>query len=122
MDAAKILIGTNDATLARAFQTVLKAKGYEVATAHDDERILLLSGSGQYDLVVLDEYTSDGYGVETCQRIKSISEVPIIMMGRDDRAGAARSGADDYLRKPSGVSELFAVIGATLRREVLTAN
>jgi DNA-binding response OmpR family regulator len=122
MDAAKILIGTNDSNLARAIQTVLKAKGYEVAAAHDDEDILLLSRSGQYNLVVLDEYTSDGFGVEVCQRIKSVSEIPVIMMGRDDRAEATRRGADDYLRKPSGVSELFAVVGAALRKEVLTAN
>jgi two-component system, OmpR family, KDP operon response regulator KdpE len=122
MNEGKILIATDDSTLSRALRTVLAAKGYQVATVQDDQQAFLLSRSGRYELVLLDEDISDASGIETCQEIRSVSEVPLVVMGAGDRVEAMQAGADDYLQKPFGVSEVFASLRANVRKQALARS
>jgi two-component system, OmpR family, KDP operon response regulator KdpE len=113
MGKGKVLIATDDSTLSRALRMVLTAKGYQVAAVQSDEQALLLSRSGRYELVLLDEDMTDASIIETCEQIRSFSEVPLVVMGAEKCVEAMQAGADSYLRKPFGVSEMFASLGAT---------
>jgi DNA-binding response OmpR family regulator len=72
------------------------------------------------DLVLLDLGLPDLDGVEVCRRLRSYSDVPIIILtarGEEaDRVVGLELGADDYVVKPFGLRELVARIRAVLRR------
>jgi DNA-binding response OmpR family regulator len=74
----------------------------------------------RFDLVTLDVVMPDGDGLQLCQRIRRISNVPILMLsGKSavpDRVHALKIGADDYLGKPFDSAELLARIEAVTRR------
>jgi DNA-binding response OmpR family regulator len=118
MGKGKILIATDDSILSRALRTVLAAKGYQVAAVQDDQQTLLLSRSGRYEMVLLDEDMADASVVETCEKIRSFSEVPLVVMGAEKGAEVIQAGADGYLRKPFGVSEVFASLSDSVRNSV----
>lgn len=122
MTEGKILIATDDSTLSRALRTVLEAEGYQVAAVHDGQQTLLLSRSGRYELVLLDEDMTDASVIETCEQIRSFSEVPLVVMGAENGAEAMQAGADGYLRKPFGVSEMFASLRANVGKQALARS
>ena len=76
--------------------------------------------AGQYDLVLLDLMLPKVDGMEVCQRIRSVSNVPIIMLtAKDDdmdKIMGLEFGADDYLTKPFNMLELKARIKTIFRR------
>ena len=77
------------------------------------------------DLIVLDLGLPDLEGTEVCRRIRTKSQVPIIVLrhGRPKPKGArARAGADDYVTKPFGAEELVARIRVALRRLASAAS
>ncbi len=98
----------------------LKARGFEVLTAGDGTEALKVAEENAVDLILLDLSMPGPDGFEVCQRIRSYSDVPIIILsarGREqDKVKALDLGADDYLTKPFGVEELMARVRATLRR------
>jgi two-component system KDP operon response regulator KdpE len=98
----------------------LKARGYNVLTAHDGTEGLKLFEEGTVSLVLLDVTMPGPDGFQVCKRLRQMSNVPIIMLsarGREqDKVTALDLGADDYLTKPFGVEELLARVRAALRR------
>jgi two-component system, OmpR family, KDP operon response regulator KdpE len=114
MSEANILVVTDDSILSRAIRTVLSAKGYQVTTVDSSEDAPRLSCSGKYDLVLVDDDLYEGATVEICKAIRSVSEIPLILMNGDapgKRGGdALRDLANVTLTKPFGVSELFACL------------
>jgi two-component system KDP operon response regulator KdpE len=104
----------------RALQRALTARGYTVAVAGDGERALAEAEAFVPDLIVLDLNMPVLGGLEVCRRIRSWSDVPILILSvREDEAdkvGALDLGADDYLTKPFGIDEFLARIRALLRR------
>ena len=119
-NSGKILIADDESAIRRILSTRLSMVGYEVVAASDGREALSLFETENPDLVVLDVMMPNlnGYGV--CQKIRTQSDVPIIMLTAlgdvADRITGLELGADDYLTKPFSPKELEARIQAILRR------
>ncbi len=116
----KILIVDDDPISVELVEHGLNRAGYEIITASDGQEALRAFFSNQPDLVILDISMPKLSGYEVCQRIREMSNTPIIMLtalGREqDIVKGLDLGADDYLTKPFRVGELLARIRANLRR------
>ncbi|MFQ5814661.1 MAG: response regulator transcription factor [Anaerolineae bacterium] len=116
----KLLIVDDDDKLVEAIELYLNRAGYDVITATDGLQGMQQMYSQRPDLIVLDVMMPTMDGWETCQRIREISDVPIIMLtarGQEsDRVMGLKLGADDYVAKPFSLKELEARVEAVLRR------
>ena len=101
---AKILIVEDEAKIARFVELELKYEGYEVEIANDGRTGLDLALHSGADLVLLDIMLPGLSGIEVCRRIRTESEIPIIMLtAKDDvtdKVAGLDMGADDYMTKP----------------------
>ena len=97
--------------------------GYRVVQARDGEEALERFRSEDVDLVVLDLALPKLDGIEVCRRLRSLSDVPIIMLtARDDELDKVLGlelGADDYITKPFSIREFQSRVKALLRRAQL---
>lgn len=121
---SKILVIDDDASFIRMVEKVLSHQGYEALTADSGQEGLRLLFKHHPDLVLLDVVMPKMDGWQTCERIRDISDVPVIILtgkrvDEDDVAYGLDHGADDYLIKPVGNKELIARVRATLRRAAL---
>jgi len=116
----RILVVDDEPQIRRALRTSLSAHGYEVETAGTGEQGLVAAADTAPELVFLDLGLPDLDGTEVIRRLRSFSEVPVIVLSvRDqqaDKVAALDAGADDYVTKPFGMEELLARLRATLRR------
>jgi two-component system, OmpR family, KDP operon response regulator KdpE len=117
---SKVLVVDDEPQIRRALRTSLGAHGHEVRTAPNGEEAIVVAAEEQLDLVFLDLGLPDLDGTEVIRRIRSFSEVPIIVLSvRDrqaDKVDALDAGADDYVTKPFGVDEVLARLRAAIRR------
>jgi DNA-binding response OmpR family regulator len=117
----KVLVIEDNANLAFGLTRSLESEGYEVEAAEDGTRGLELARNCGADLVVLDLMLPgiDGYSVLRQLREKG-SDVPVLILTarseEADKVVGFRLGADDYVTKPFGLSELLARVEANLRR------
>jgi two-component system, OmpR family, response regulator MprA len=115
-----VLVVEDDAEIADVLRRSLRQEGHEVRTAGDGVEALDAAEEFIPDLVVLDLGLPRLDGVEVCRRIRSESDVPILILtarsDTEDRVEGLDSGADDYLVKPFERSELLARIRALMRR------
>ena len=122
----KILVIDDDAELCELVSEYLESEGFEIDTEgsgdHGADRAL----ESDYDLIILDVMLPGINGFEALRRIRSQSNVPVLMLtarGDDvDRIVGLEIGADDYLPKPFNPRELVARIHAILRRSSAHAN
>jgi two-component system KDP operon response regulator KdpE len=116
----RVLVVDDEPQIRRALRTSLEAHGYEVATAGTGEEGVLAAAETAPDLVLLDLGLPDLDGTEVIERVRSFSDVPVVVLSvRDrqaDKVAALDAGADDYVTKPFGVEELLARLRAALRR------
>ncbi len=116
----RILLVDDDAALVRALAINLRARRYEVVTAHDGAAALAAASRQPPDAVVLDLGLPDTDGVTVVRGLRGWSSVPILVLsardGQPDKVGALDAGADDYITKPFGMDELLARLRAALRR------
>jgi len=116
----RILVIDDDLTLLDLLKQSLEKAGYKVLTATNGIDGLQMVYKGKADLVVLDVMMPRMDGWETCNRIREISDVPIIMLTAKDKEADAlkgfQCGVDDYVTKPFGFSELTARVKAVLLR------
>ena len=117
----RILIVDDEPSLIKGLRFNLEQQdGYTVNEALDGEQALEMFQAGQYDLVLLDLMLPKIDGMEVCQRIRSMSNVPIIMLtAKDDdmdKIMGLEFGADDYMTKPFNMLELKARIKTIFRR------
>ena len=116
----RILVVDDDLRLGASLKRALSYEGHAVDVATDGNAALDRARESRPDLVVLDVMLPGVDGVEVCRRLRSASDVPILMLtARDavsDRVSGLDAGADDYLVKPFATEELLARVRALLRR------
>lgn len=116
----RILIVDDDIELAELLCRQLEREGFEVETAADGPTGLEAALSCRSDVVVLDVMLPGLDGFEVLRRLRTASQVPVLMLtarGEDiDRIVGLEMGADDYLPKPFNPRELVARLRAILRR------
>ena len=116
----RILVVDDEPSLVRTLGINLRARGYEVEVAFDGRSALQSVADAVPDLIVLDLGLPDLDGVEVIRRVRSGSEVPIIVLSArhdsDDKVEALDEGADDYVTKPFAMDELLARVRSSVRR------
>ena len=117
--AISVLIVEDDNNIAELLQMYLEKEGYAVTIAPDGGQGVSKFRAIKPDLVLLDLMlpVMDGWAV--CKTIRAESQVPIIMLTAkgetSDKVSGLKGGADDYITKPFGTSELLARIRTSLR-------
>lgn len=126
MNKPLILTVEDDATVRNLITTTLKSNDYRYITAKNGESAILSVTTQQPDIVLLDLGLPDMDGVEIIRRIRSWSQLPIIVISARsedaDKIAALDAGADDYLTKPFSVAELLARLRVTQRRLAALGN
>ena len=115
-----MLVVEDDAPIRNLITTTLKTRDYKYLIAKNGESAIMEASTHNPDIVLLDLGLPDIDGIEVIKRIRSWSEVPIIVISArsedSDKIGALDNGADDYLTKPFSVEELLARLRVTQRR------
>ena len=126
MNKPLILVVEDDGTVRNLITTTLKSNEYRFLTAADGESAIAAASIRQPDIVLLDLGLPDMDGVEVIHRIRSWSQMPIIVISArsedGDKIAALDAGADDYLTKPFSVAELLARLRVTQRRLAAQEN
>jgi two-component system response regulator CpxR len=119
-ERARLLLVDDDRGLARMLREFLELQGFEVELAHDGETALGRIDAAPPDLVVLDVTLPGLSGFEVLARLRSASQLPVVMLTargeESDRIAGLMGGADDYLAKPFNPLELAARVRAVLKR------
>ena len=120
MNKLLILVVEDDASVRNLITTTLKAHDYRYLTAPTGQAAVLEASSHNPDIVLLDLGLPDIDGVEVIEKIRTWSNMPIIVISArsedTDKIDALDAGADDYLTKPFSVEELLARLRVTQRR------
>jgi DNA-binding response OmpR family regulator len=116
----RVLVVDDDDDIRLLLEELLRGAGYAVATACDGRAALRSFHTNPCDLVVLDLSMPELDGFETLERLRDLSDVPVVLLtarsSEIDKVRGFRAGADDYVVKPFGRQELFARLEALLRR------
>lgn len=114
-----ILIVEDDAQIRNFIAYTLKQEGFTYQTARTAQEAMSILVSQNVDLMLLDLGLPDFDGMEVIEKVRSWSEIPIVIVSaRDqdkDKAAALDAGADDYLTKPFSAMELMARIRVAIR-------
>ena len=120
MNKALILVVEDDAPVRNLITTTLKAHDYKYLVAPTGESAILSASTHNPDIMLLDLGLPDLDGVEVIRRVRTWSNLPIIVISARsedaDKIEALDAGADDYLTKPFSVEELLARLRVTQRR------
>ncbi|HZA59551.1 MAG TPA: response regulator transcription factor [Solirubrobacterales bacterium] len=117
---ARILLVDDEEAVQTLLTYPLRKDGYEVIPAIDGQQALDRFSQQRFDLVVLDVMLPRLDGIEVCRRLRTRSQVPIIMLTAKgdevDKINGLEMGADDYITKPFSVREFRSRVKAALRR------
>ena len=115
-----ILVIEDTPAIGRALRAALEARGYDVVVALTGESGIDAAAVTDPAAIILDLGLPDMDGAAVCQRVRSWSDVPIIVLTVDDtehrKVEALDIGADDYVVKPFSTPELLARLRVALRR------
>jgi two-component system KDP operon response regulator KdpE len=115
----RVLVIDDEPSIVRAVATNLRARGYEVLTAASGEAALTAVETHQPDCIVLDLGLPGVDGLEVLRRLRTWATTPVVILtavdGERDKATALDLGADDYVTKPFGMTDLVARIRVVLR-------
>lgn len=116
----KILLVDDERRMVDLLELFLKPEGFKCIKVLDGKEALRVVKTQEIHLVILDVMMPGMDGFDTCQEIRKLSTVPILMLtareGKDGVVKGLNTGADDYLRKPFDEDELVARVQALLRR------
>jgi DNA-binding response OmpR family regulator len=120
MKGARVLVVDDDPDIRGLVRELLERSGYRVAAAADGREGLRALYASPPDLVLLDINMPQLDGWQTLERIRDLSDVPVIMLtaraAELEKVRGLKAGADDYVTKPFGRQELLARVEAQLRR------
>ena len=126
MNKPLILVVEDDTPVRNLITTTLKTHNYKYVTAPNGQSAILSASSANPDVMLLDLGLPDLDGVEVIRRVRSWSNLPIIVISArsedQDKISALDAGADDYLTKPFSVEELLARLRVTQRRLALLSQ
>ena len=114
-----MLVVDDEQAITRVLAAALGARGYRVVSAASGGEAIDLVTRASPAAVILDLGLPDIDGVELCRRIRTWSDVPIIVLTADDteyrKVEVLDDGADDYVTKPFSTPELLARLRVALR-------
>jgi DNA-binding response OmpR family regulator len=120
MKGCRVLVVDDEPDIRRLLAELLRRAGHDVVEAENGRAGLRAFHASPPDLVVLDVSMPELDGWQTLERIRDLSDVPVLMLtARGDeleRVRGLQAGADDYVVKPFGRQELLARVQAILRR------
>ena len=120
MNKLQILVVEDDKSVRNLMSTTLKAHDYKYIVAKNGEEAILQASTYNPDIALLDLGLPDMDGIEVIKKIRTWSNMPIIVISARsedaDKIEALDNGADDYLTKPFSVEELLARLRVTARR------
>lgn len=120
MNKTTILVVEDDRPIRNLIGTTLKTHDYKYLTAENGTEAILEASSHNPDIILLDLGLPDMEGVEVIRKVRTWSNMPIIVISArsedTDKIEALDAGADDYITKPFSVEELLARIRVTQRR------
>ncbi|MEM8618176.1 MAG: response regulator transcription factor [Actinomycetota bacterium] len=120
MTSTKVLVVDDEPTVREVVVGYLRRDGHDVAEAADGNTALELLDADPPDLVVLDMMLPGVNGLDILRRVRSSSDIPVIMLTaraeETDRVSGLELGADDYVVKPFSPRELAARVNGVLRR------
>ena len=115
-----ILIADDNRDITDVLSTYSRMEGFEPVVAGDGEEAIRLFNQFEPEVVLLDVMMPKEDGYEVCRKIRSKSNVPVILItarGEDfDKIMGLDIGADDYIVKPFSPREVMARVRAVLRR------
>jgi two-component system KDP operon response regulator KdpE len=125
-ESARILVVDDEPQLTRVLRTGLKSRGYDVRVAADGVSGFEAFNDWHPNLVITDLAMPNMDGLELCRRLRTFSQVPIIVLSakgeEKTKIEALDLGADDFVTKPFGIDELLARVRASLRRAPGSSN
>lgn len=126
MNKLNILVVEDDTPVRNLITTTLKAHDYSYLTALNGASAVMEASTHNPDVILLDLGLPDMDGMEIIKKIRTWSNMPIIVISArcedTDKIDALDAGADDYLTKPFSVEELLARIRVTQRRLASTPS
>ena len=126
MNKALILVVEDDRPIRNLIVTTLKTHDYKYITAENGSSAILEASSHKPEIILLDLGLPDMEGVDVIKKVRTWSNVPIIVISARsedvDKIEALDAGADDYITKPFSVDELLARIRVTQRRLAVFVN
>ena len=115
----KVLIVEDEQNIKNFMSTILAANGFDTLMAGSAKEALSMISSHCPDLIILDLGLPDMDGMEVLKQVRAWSSVPVIVVSarthEGDKVAALDLGADDYIEKPFGTSELLARIRTAVR-------
>ena len=115
----KVLIIEDDVAIMSLMSRVLEANGYETVCVQSGRAAINLLASHCPDVVLLDLGLPDIDGMDVLDHLRSWSQIPVVVVSartnETEKVRALDTGADDYLTKPFGTSELLARIRTAMR-------
>jgi two-component system, OmpR family, KDP operon response regulator KdpE len=121
-----VLLIDDEPKIRRFLRAGFELNGYVVLEAENAVDALKIATFSPPDIIILDLNLPDLHGMEVLERIRSWSNVPVIILSvtsrEEDKVRLLKAGADDYVVKPFGMAELLARSEAALRRYFKTAT
>ena len=118
-----ILVVDDDKELCNLLKQCLGNEGYDVNCLYDGKNVISYIKQNQTDLVILDVMLPEIDGFTVLKQIREFSNIPILMLSAKgdemNKVLGLRTGADDYLAKPFGLSELIARVESLFRRCII---
>ena len=115
----KVLIVEDEQSISNFISMILQASGFDTIVVRTGEEALTMVSSHCPDLIILDLGLPDMDGMEVLKSVRKWSNLPVVVVSarnhEHDKVEALDYGADDYLVKPFGTSELLARIRTAIR-------